>query len=221
MKKRIALLLALLLLACGLSGCGGDEEPFAGIPNPVATIQLSNGQSMRFELFLADAPNTVANFVSLAESGFYDGLRFFRIVPGVLIQSGDPRNNGMGRADHVIQGEFAENGIENNVSHTRGTISMSRQSGYDTASSQFFILQGSYPEYNGRYAAFGRAMDQESLDALDAIASTGVDGNYSPVGAAPSIVTIDVETYDYTYTPATMPLPDETKRPESEESEEQ
>ena len=217
MRKRIALLLALTLALCGLSGCGKKEGPFEGIPNPVATIELSDGSSMVFELYLEKAPNTVANFVELANSGFYDGMSFFRIVPGVLIQSGDPKNNGTGRAEHVIQGEFAENGIENSISHTRGTISMSRQSDYDTASSQFFIMQGSYPEYNGQYAAFGRATDQESLKVIDAIASTGVDGNYSPVGAAPTITTIRVETYGYEYEAAKMDPPAATKKPEIEE----
>ncbi len=216
MRKRIALLLALALLACGLAGCG-RRSPYEGIPNPVATIELSNGSSMRFELFLQDAPNTVANFVELAKSGFYDDTSFFRIVPGVLVQGGDPRGNGTGRADHVIQGEFSENGIENAISHTRGTISMSRQSDYDTASSQFFIMQGSYPEYNGKYAAFGRATDAESLAALDAIAATGVDGNYAPVGAVPRIVTITVETYGYNYEAAKRELPKTTKKPEEAE----
>ena len=220
MKKRIALLLALALALCGLAGCKRNEEPFAGIPNPVATMELSNGSSMRFELFLAEAPNTVANFVQLANDGFYDGLSFFRIIPGVLVQSGDPRNNGTGHADYVIQGEFADNGIENPVSHTRGTISMCRQSEYDTASSQFFILQGTYPEYNGQYAAFGRTTDAESLKALDAICSTGVDANYNPVGAVPTITTIRVETYGYEYKPATMDFPDTTKKPETVEEEE-
>ena len=163
---------------------------------------------MRFELFLSEAPNTVANFVELANSGFYDGLRFFRIVPGALIQSGDPRNSGTGGAGHVIQGEFSANGIENGVQHTRGTISMCRQSDYDTASSQFFIMQGRYPEYNGQYAAFGRAMDEESLAVIDSIASTAVDANYAPIGAAPSIARIRVETFGYTYEAAKMDPPE-------------
>ena len=213
------LALALALALCGLSGCRRQKDPYEGIPNPVATIELTDGRSMRFELFLKEAPNTVANFVELANAGFYNGVSFFRIVPGVLIQSGDPKNNGTGRSDHVIQGEFRENGIENVVPHTRGTISMCRQSDYDTASSQFFIMQGSYPEYNGRYAAFGRATDQESLNTLDAIASTGVDGNYAPVGAVPSIRTVRVETYGYKYTPATMDYPETTKKPVVEEEE--
>ena len=208
MKKLNALIALMLLLAGALSGCAGDA-PFQDIPNPVATIELSNGGEMRFELFVQDAPNTVANFVELANSGFYDGLRFFRIVPGVLVQTGDPNNSGTGNAGYTIQGEFSENGIENGVAHTRGTISMARQSGLDTASCQFFIMQGNYPEYNGQYAAFGRAMDAQSLEALDSIASSVVDSDYHPVGNAPSIVRVRVDTQGYKYEAAKIELPEE------------
>ena len=219
MKRRIAALALLLALVCALFGCGREESPFAGIPNPVATIELTDGGSMRFELFLEEAPNTVANFVELANAGFYDGMSFFRIVPGVLIQSGDPRGNGTGNAGHLIQGEFSENGIENTVAHSRGTISMCRQSSYDTASSQFFIMQGNYPEYNGQYAAFGRATDAQSLATIDAIASTAVDGSYYPVGPVPKIARVRVETYGYKYEAAKIDLPDQ-EDPQAEASEE-
>ena len=208
MKRGIPFLALLLALACLLGGCGGEERPFAGVPNPVATIELTDGRSMRFELFLADAPNTVANFVELANGGFYDGLKFFRILPGALIQSGDPRNSGTGNAGYTIQGEFSANGIENGVAHTRGTISMCRQSGYDTASSQFFIMQGNYPEYNGQYAAFGRAMDAQSLQVIDEIASALVDSDFHPVGAAPKIASVRVETQGYRYESAKLELPE-------------
>ena len=207
MKRGIPFLALLLALACLLGGCGGEERPFAGVPNPVATIELTDGRSMRFELFLADAPNTVANFVELANSGFYDGLSFFRILPGALIQTGDPRNSGTGNAGYVIQGEFSANGIDNPIDHTRGTISMCRQSGYDTASSQFFIMQGNYPEYNGQYAAFGRAMDAQSLQVIDEIASAPVDSDFHPVGAAPKISSVRVETQGYRYESAKLELP--------------
>lgn len=208
MKKLTALIALMLLLAGVLSGCTSNT-PFQDIPNPVATIELSNGGEMRFELFVQDAPNTVANFVELANSGFYDGLRFFRIVPGVLVQTGDPNNSGTGNAGYTIQGEFSENGIENGVAHTRGTISMARQSGLDTASCQFFIMQGNYPEYNGQYAAFGRATDAQSLEALDSIASTVVDSDYHPVGNALSIVRVRVDTQGYKYEAAKIELPEE------------
>lgn len=206
MKKRLAFF-ALLLAVCCLLGACKEVDITEGIPNPMATIKLSNGDSMRFELFLQEAPNTVANFVELAEDGFYNGQSFYRIVSGALIQSGDPEGDGTGNAGYLIQGEFADNGIENNVSHTRGTISMARQKDYDTASSQFFIMQGSYPEYNGKYAAFGRAVDEQSLAAIDKIASTMVDGEYYPVGTVPKIESVTVETYGWDYESAKMDLP--------------
>ena len=219
MRKRIALLLALALAICALSGCGKKEDLFAAVPNPLAVITLSDGSVMQFELYFQEAPNTVANFATLANAGFYDGQRFFRIVPGVLVQAGDPNNNGTGHADYVIQGEFAQNGIENGVRHVRGTIAMSRQEDYDTASSQFFILQGTYPEYNGMYAAFGKVVDEESLNVLDRIAYASVDADYIPVSSVPSIETIRVQTYGYKLTPATMPYPEITKAPVIEEEE--
>ena len=205
--KRLLSLILLLCIGCMLSACG-SEDVLAGAPNPIATITLTNGKSMRFELFLQDAPNTVANFVELAQSGFYDGQSFFCIVPGAWVKAGDPTETGTGNAGYTIQGEFQENGIENNIAHTRGTISMSRQSGYDTASSQFFIMQGNYPEYNGKYAAFGRAMDEESLKVLDEIASVMVDADHVPVGNDLSrIQTITVDTQGYEYEAAKIDLP--------------
>ena len=207
MKKALALLALLLCLV--LTGCTA-QNPFEGIPNPTAIIRLTDGRSMRFELFLQDAPNTVANFIYLAQRGFYNGLEFFRVVPGVLAQSGDRGNDGTGHAGYVIQGEFAENGIENEVKHIRGTISMARHTDdKDSASSQFFILGGSFPEYDGNYAAFGRAADAESLIVVDAITNTAVDSGYSPVGNMPRIQAVEIETYGYKYTPARIELPEE------------
>ena len=206
MKKRGVRILA-LILALLLGGCSSDF--LASVPNPVATITMSDGKTLRFELYLQDAPNTVANFVELANSGFYDGLEFFRVVPGVLVQSGDPNNDGTGNAGYTIQGEFGDNGIGNAATHDRGTISMCRQSKYDTGSSQFFILVGSFPEYDGQYAAFGRAMDQDSLNALDALAGVPVDGSFTPVGNRPKIRSIRVETYGYSYEAAKILPPEE------------
>ena len=179
--------------------------------NPIVKIEMENGGVITAELYPEIAPNTVANFCELANKGAYDGLQVFRIVPSVLIQSGDPNNDGTGNAGYTIQGEFAENGIENNVSHIRGTISMARTSGLDSASSQFFILYGSYPEYDGRYAAFGRIMDEESYAVLDELATTPSDGNYRPVGAVPVISKIRVNTLGYTLEPAKIELPKETQ----------
>jgi len=191
-----ALLLAgLLLLIIKLADSRKAEEP---APHPVATITMSDGAQMRFELYPEQAPNTVANFISLANQGFYSNLQFYRIVAGVFIEGGDPENNGTGGPGYTIKGEFSENGVRNDVSHQRGTISMARQSGYDTAGSQFFIMQGSYPEYDGRYAAFGNAMDDQTLAVLDAIASQPTDSTYLPL-TRQVIRSIHVETYGEEY----------------------
>ena len=209
--KRIAAIFLSVTLVLALSACGKKpEDPYAGISNPVATITMSDGSQMRFELKPAEAPNTVANFIELANSGFYDGLEVFRVVAGVLIQSGGPQNDGTGDPGYAIAGEFSDNGFANNLSHVRGTISMCRQSDYNSAGSQFFILQGSYPEYDGRYAAFGSIMDEQSLATLDAIAAQPVDGNYVPLNRQ-IIESIRVDTFDQKYEAVT------TERPKEEE----
>lgn len=201
--KRVALALLCLALALALCGCGQkpqEEEEQETYPNPVATITMRSGAQMRFELRPDCAPNTVANFTVLANRGFYDGQEFFRVVSGVLIQGGDPKNDGTGDAGYAIRGEFADNGFDNPLSHTRGTISLARASGYDSGCSQFFIMQGNYLEYDGKYAAFGTIQDEASLAVLDSIASQQVDSNYLPL-ARQVISTIHVETFGATYKP--------------------
>jgi peptidyl-prolyl cis-trans isomerase B (cyclophilin B) len=192
-----ALLLAgVLLLILKLTEPKAPEEPD---PNPVATITMSDGTQMRFELYPDKAPNTVANFISLANGGKYNNRQFFRIVAGVLIQGGDPEDNGTGGPGYTIRGEFSENGFKgNDISHLRGTISMARQSNYDTAGSQFFIMQGSYSEYDGKYAAFGRAADEQTLSVLDAIAAQPTDSNYLPL-TRQVIRSISVDTFGVDY----------------------
>lgn len=204
--RRVAALAAAggVLLAVGiivLLRLAEPKVPVEETPNPVATITMSDGSRMRFTLYPDYAPNTVANFIKLSNRGFYDGQQFFRIVAGVFIQGGDPKNNGTGDPGYAIKGEFAENGFEQNtISHMRGAISMSRPSGYDTAGSQFFIMQGSYPEYDGRYAAFGAidAGDEQSLATLDAIASQPTDSTYLPL-TRQVIATIRVDTFGAEY----------------------
>jgi len=174
MKKTIqiaALLLALCLLMCGCK----KKDPYADIPNPVATITLANGSVMQFELFLSDAPNTVANFVELSNAGFYDGLPFHRVVPGVLIQSGDPAGDGTGGPDWTIKGEFKQNGFDNPLKHTRGVLSMARTNDPNSASSQFFIMHAPAPYLDGQYAGFGKVIEGDEV--IDAIANVET-GNY-------------------------------------------
>ena len=189
------LLAGLLILILKLTESRTPEEPD---PNPVATITMSDGSQMRFELYPKEAPNTVANFINLANRGFYSNQQFYRIVAGVFIQGGDPNNDGTGGPGYAIKGEFSENGFTNNVSHMRGTISMARQSGFDTAGSQFFIMQGSYPEYDGRYAAFGSALDDATLKVLDAIGAQPTDSTYLPL-TRQVISSIRVETFGVDY----------------------
>lgn len=198
-------MLLILAAALLLTACGQQKNPYEDIEqNPIATITLADGSQMRFELYPQQAPNTVANFVKLANDGYYDNRQIFRVVSNVLIQSGDPNDNGTGGPDYYIKGEFSENKFKGNtLSHMRGTISMARKSDYDTGGSQFFIMEGSYPEYDGFYAAFGRIMDEESLSVLDDIGSRPVDGNYVPLDRI-VIQRIRVETFDVEYEPVTL-----------------
>ena len=195
------LLCAILAAACLLlTGCS-RKNPYEGAENPIATITMKDGSTMRFELHLEIAPNTVANFTKLANDGFYDGLEFFRIVPGVLIQAGCPDNDGTGNAGYTIKGEFSANGVKNDLSHTRGVISMARKgTGNNTAGSQFFIVQTDSPHLDGQYAAFGRVIDEESMKVVDEIAATSTDANDKPLSEW-RIKSITVDTQGYTYKP--------------------
>ena len=146
--------------------------------NPVVTIIMENGDVMKAELYPEIAPNTVNNFISLVQNGFYDGLIFHRVIRGFMIQGGDPNGDGTGGSEENIKGEFSNNGVDNDISHTRGTISMARASDPDSASSQFFIMHKDAPHLDGGYAAFGKVVD--GMDAVDEIADTEVDWNDKP-----------------------------------------
>jgi len=216
--KRILALLTALVIMLAVTGCK-KESPYADIPNPIATITLEDGRQMRFELYVGKAPNTVANFVSLANTGYYDGMPFYRVLPGCFIQSGDAIGDGTGTPGYSIMGEFTANGFEgNDISHMRGAISMARLEDYDSAGSQFFILQGSYPEYDGKYAAFGKAMDAETLDVIDSVASVHVDVHQRPLEPV-YIETIRVDTRGYDYTPVV--IEEEKEEPDEEEESEE
>jgi len=142
-------------------------------------IEMENGKTIELELYEDIAPITVNNFVKLVKQGFYDGLTFHRIIPGFMIQGGDPLGNGMGGSDETIKGEFARNGIKNDLKHTRGVISMARAMDPDSASSQFFIMHEDAPHLDGSYAAFGKVVN--GLDVVDEIAAVETDYSDKPV----------------------------------------
>ena len=140
-----------------------------------AIIEMENGGTMTLELYPKIAPITVANFVKLANEGFYNGLIFHRVIAGFMIQGGDPTGTGMGGPGYQIKGEFASNGVKNDLKHSRGVISMARSARPDSAGSQFFIMHQNAPHLDGDYAAFGKMTD--GFDVLDRIA--GVSTNWS------------------------------------------
>ena len=164
--------------------------------NPIVTIEMENGGVIKAELYPEIAPNTVANFVNLVASGFYDGLIFHRVIPGFMIQGGDPTGTGAGGPGYGIKGEFAANVVQNDLKHTRGVISMARAMSFDSAGSQFFIMHADAPHLDGQYAAFGAVI--EGLDVVDAIATTATGANDRPV-TEQTIKTIRVETYVVEY----------------------
>ncbi len=141
-------------------------------------IEMENGAKIKLELFPDTAPKTVANFEKLVGEGFYDGLGFHRIIPGFMIQGGDPLGNGMGGSDEKIVGEFAANGHQNPIKHERGVISMARAYDPNSASSQFFIMHANAPHLDGQYAAFGRVT--EGMEAVDEIAAIPTDYSDKP-----------------------------------------
>ena len=136
-------------------------------------ITMENGAQIKLELNPDEAPITVANFRELVKKGFYDGLIFHRVISGFMIQGGDPTGTGMGGADKNIKGEFAMNGVQNNISHKRGVISMARSQNPNSASSQFFIMHKDGPFLDGQYAAFGKVI--EGIEVVDAIANVRTD----------------------------------------------
>ena len=125
--------------------------------NPIVTIEMNNGDVMKAELYPEVAPNTVNNFISLVNRGYYDGIIFHRVIRGFMIQGGDPNGDGTGGSKDTIKGEFSSNGVDNPLKHTRGVISMTRSQSNDSASSQFFIMHEDAPSLDGEYAAFGCA----------------------------------------------------------------
>lgn len=198
MRKATKLLCLVLILVLGITGCGGNakEKEQSGKTGSTDSgkqqesqtgetltgkhhveIQIKDYGTIKAELDADVAPISVSNFVSLAKSGFYDGLTFHRIISGFMIQGGDPKGDGTGGSDKNIKGEFSANGVENSISHVRGTISMARAQEYDSASSQFFIMHQDSASLDGQYAAFGKVT--EGMEIVDQICEKTpvVDGN--------------------------------------------
>lgn len=164
---------------------------------PIVTIEMEQGGVIRAELYPEIAPNTVRNFISLIQKNFYDGLIFHRVIPGFMIQGGDPDGTGMGGPAYSIRGEFSGNGHKNDLRHERGVLSMARSQSPDSAGSQFFIMTDDAPHLDGQYAAFGMVI--EGLDVLDTIVSAKRDRRDRPAeDQRMKTVTVDTcgESYD-------------------------
>ena len=147
--------------------------------NPIVTMTMDDGSVIKLDLYPEIAPITVENFVSLIKKGFYDGLIFHRVINGFMIQGGDPLGTGMGGPGYEIKGEFASNGVKNDLKHERGVISMARSMRPDSAGSQFFIMHQDAPHLDGQYAAFGKVI--EGIDVVDKIATVKTDYSDKPV----------------------------------------
>jgi peptidyl-prolyl cis-trans isomerase B (cyclophilin B) len=163
--------------------------------NPVVTFEMENGDVMKAELFPDIAPNTVRNFISLVNKGFYDGLIFHRVISGFMIQGGDPEGTGMGGPGYGIRGEFAQNGFANDLRHSAGVLSMARSMMPDSAGSQFFIMHKNAPHLDGSYAAFGKII--EGMDVVDRIAETATAGERPLKDQRMKQVTVDTFGVEY------------------------
>ena len=164
--------------------------------NPLATIEMENGDVMKLELYPDIAPNTVKNFISLANKGFYDGIIFHRVIPGFMIQGGDPQGVGMGGPGYSIKGEFKSNGFVNDLKHDKGVLSMARSMSPDSAGSQFFIMVANSPHLDGQYAAFGKVI--EGIETADKIVAVKRNRSDKPLSDQKmKKVTIDTKGVEY------------------------
>ncbi len=164
--------------------------------NPIVTIEMENGDIMKAELYPEIAPNTVNNFISLIKKGYYDGVIFHRVIPGFMIQGGDPDGTGMGGPGYSIKGEFSHNGFQNDLKHTPGVLSMARTMIPDSAGSQFFIMHETSPHLDGEYAAFGKVI--EGLEVVDKIARVKTDYSDRPMEEQ-KMAKVTVETFGVDY----------------------
>ena len=164
--------------------------------NPIVTIEMEDGGIIKAELYPEIAPNTVNNFISLINKGFYNGVIFHRVIPGFMIQGGDPTGTGMGGPGYSIKGEFTMNRFQNNLKHDRGVLSMARTMAPNSAGSQFFIMHENSPHLDGQYASFGKVI--EGMDVVDAIANTRTDRADKP--KTPQVMkNVTVDTFGVEY----------------------
>lgn len=215
-KFRIMMLISLLAVILTSIGCGAktpnktetqatntdkvQTESNAVTPtsknNPVVTVTMGNEEQIKVELYPTVAPNTVKSFISLVKKGFYNGLIFHRVIPGFMIQGGDPSGNGSGGPSYSLKGEFTNNGFTNNLKHERGVISMGRTSEPNSAGSQFFIMVGTAPSLDKDYAAFGKVIS--GMDAVDKIVNNPKDKNDKPLQSqVMKSVTVDTLGVNY------------------------
>ena len=164
--------------------------------NPIVTIEMENGGIIKAELYPETAPNSVNNFISLVNKGFYDGIIFHRVIAGFMIQGGDPKGIGIGGPGYSIRGEFEANGFKNDLKHSRGVLSMARAMDPNSAGSQFFIMHEDAPHLDGQYAAFGKVI--EGMDVVDAIAAVRTDYNDRP-RTPQKMKKVTVETFGVSY----------------------
>lgn len=221
MKKIIPIIVALLTLAFVFAACGNNNadktDSGDGIPEkttaagvgenkedinvsqdnlPIVTITMEDGSEIKIELYPDVAPNTVNNFISLVNKGYYNGTIFHRVIPGFMVQGGDPEGTGFGGPGYAIKGEFSINGFKNNLVHERGVISMARSRVPDSAGSQFFIMVDAAPHLDGQYAAFGKVIS--GMDAVDKIVSVDTDYNDKPYeDQIMKTVTVDTKGVNY------------------------
>ena len=164
--------------------------------NPIVTFEMENGSVMKAELYPEVAPNTVNNFISLVKKGFYDGLIFHRVIPGFMIQGGDPKGSGSGGPGYCIKGEFRANGFANELLHSRGVLSMARTMAPNSAGSQFFVMHEDSPHLDGQYAAFGKVI--EGIEVVDEVCKVRTDYNDRP--RIPQVMKkVTVETFGVDY----------------------
>jgi peptidyl-prolyl cis-trans isomerase B (cyclophilin B) len=198
MKNKIIFLAVILMLMLSSVGCAKkNTETEVDIKNnPVVTIEMEDGSKMKVELYPKVAPNTVNNFITLVQQGFYDGLIFHRVIPGFMIQGGDPQGTGMGGPGYSIKGEFTNNKFKNDLKHEKGVISMARSKDYDSAGSQFFIMVEDAPGLDGDYAAFGKVI--EGMEVADKIVLSLRNSEDRPVEDQ-KMKKVTVETFGYKY----------------------